>query len=286
MDILEILYKKKKSLNKLQDTRRNGLSGKEIECPGCKRRFSSQLLKEKMRICPDCGHYFAMTPRERIRLIADEQSFQILNAQMATTDPLAFPGYQEKLEQLREKTRQEDAVMTGVLKIGGYKTAVGVMDARFMMGSMGTVVGEQITAIAEYAQKKSLPLIIFCVSGGARMQEGIFSLMQMAKTSAAIERLKNAGGLYISVLCNPTTGGVSASFAFLGDIILAEPGALIGFAGPRVIGQTIGQKLPDGFQSAESQMENGMIDCIVKRRELRTFLETILRLHSPGGRTE
>lgn len=283
MDILEILNRKKTTLNKIQDTRRNGAPGKEVACPGCKGTFSSQMLKEKMRICPDCGHYFAMTPRERIRLIADDQSFQILNAQMATTDPLSFPGYREKLEQLREKTRQEDAVMTGVLKIGGYKAAVGVLDARFMMGSMGTVVGEQITEIAEYAQKKSLPLIVFCVSGGARMQEGIFSLMQMAKTSAAIERFKNAGGLYISVLCNPTTGGVSASFAFLGDIILAEPGALIGFAGPRVIEQTIGQALPEGFQRAESQMENGMIDRIVERRELKKLLETILRLHSPSG---
>lgn len=279
MDILRILNNKKNSLNNLQDMRRHVASTKELECPVCHGKFVSSVLKEKLRICPDCGHYFPMKPKERIRMLADEGSFKLYNEKISSIDPLHFPDYKDKLEQLKEKTKQQDAVVTGVMKMNGISVAVGVMDSRFFMGSMGTVVGEQIARITEYAQKKKLPLVLFCLSGGARMQEGIFSLMQMAKTSAAIQKFRENGGLYISVLCNPTTGGVSASFAFLGDIILAEPKALIGFAGPRVIEQTIGQALPEGFQKAESQVNNGMIDRIVERSELKEILVKLLKLH-------
>lgn len=279
MDILRVLNNKKNSLNKIQDTRRNVNSGKEIECPECGGIFLSATLKEKMRICPDCGHYFPMSPKERVKMIGDEGSIKVRNEGFRSADPLSFPGYREKLDTLVEKTKQQDAALTGTMKINGMSVAFGVMDSRFFMGSMGTVVGEQITQITEYAEKKKLPLIIFCLSGGARMHEGIFSLMQMAKTSAAIEKFKEKGGLYISILCHPTTGGVSASFAFLGDIIIAEPNALIGFAGPRVIEQTIGESLPEGFQRAESQVDNGMLDMIVERRELKNTLSTILRIH-------
>ena len=279
MDILKALNQKKKGLDKLNQNRKPERENKEVICPDCGAKLFQDVLHEKLGICPDCGHYFSMSPKERIRLIGDEKSIRIKNKNMKTGNPLNFPEYEEKLTAAREKTKQQDAVVTGTLTINGIKAAVGVLDARFFMGSMGTVVGEQITAITEYARKKKLPLILVCQSGGARMQEGIFSLMQMAKTSAAIERFRKEGGLYISVLCHPTTGGVSASFAFLGDIILAEPRALIGFAGPRVIEQTIGQTLPEGFQRAESQLENGMIDQIVERRQLKERLTQLLRLH-------
>lgn len=279
MDILRILNNKKNSLNDLQEQRRKVDSVKEVECPVCHGIFPSSTLKEKKRICPDCGYYFSMTPKERIRMLADEGSFRLMNEKLTCADPLEFPEYKEKLSRLQEKSKQKDAVVTGVMKLQGISVTIGVMDYRFFMGSMGCVVGESITRLAEYAQRKKLPLVIFCLSGGARMQEGIFSLMQMSKTAAAIERFKESGGLYIPVLCNPTTGGVSASFAFLGDVILAEPKALIGFAGPRVIEQTIGQTLPEGFQRAESQLNNGMIDRIVERKELKEVLYKLLILH-------
>ena len=209
----------------------------------------------------------SLTPSRRIALISDDKSFRELYAQVKTGNPNSFPGYEKKVEANRLKTGQQDAVVTGTCRIGGVKTAVAVMDKRFLMGSMGIAVGEKITRLTEYAMKRKLPLIIFAASGGARMQEGLFSLMQMAKTTAAIEKFKDAGGLFISYLTNPTTGGVSASFASLGDIIIAEPGALICFAGPRVIEQTIGQKLPEGFQHSEFLLEHGMIDMIVERYE-------------------
>ena len=210
----------------------------------------------------------SLTPSRRIALISDDKSFRELYAQVKTGNPNSFPGYEKKVEANRLKTGQQDAVVTGTCRIGGVKTAVAVMDKRFLMGSMGIAVGEKITRLTEYAMKRKLPLIIFAASGGARMQEGLFSLMQMAKTTAAIEKFKDAGGLFISYLTNPTTGGVSASFASLGDIIIAEPGALICFAGPRVIEQTIGQKLPEGFQHSEFLLEHGMIDMIVDREVL------------------
>ena len=223
----------------------------------------------------------SLTPSRRIALISDDKSFRELYAQVKTGNPNSFPGYEKKVEANRLKTGQQDAVVTGTCRIGGVKTAVAVMDKRFLMGSMGIAVGEKITRLTEYAMKRKLPLIIFAASGGARMQEGLFSLMQMAKTTAAIEKFKDAGGL--SYLTNPTTGGVSASFASLGDIIIAEPGALICFAGPRVIEQTIGQKLPEGFQHSEFLLEHGMIDMIVDRKDMKQTLSKILKMHVNTG---
>lgn len=225
----------------------------------------------------------SLTPSGRIAFISDDKSFRELYSQVKAGNPNDFPGYEKKLEANRIKTRQQDAVVTGTCRIGGVKTAVAVMDKRFLMGSMGVAVGEKITRLTEYAMKRKLPLIIFAASGGARMQEGLFSLMQMAKTTAAIEKFKDAGGLFISYLTNPTTGGVSASFASLGDIIIAEPDALICFAGPRVIEQTIGQKLPGGFQHSEFLLEHGMIDMIVDRNDMKETLAKILKMHVNTG---
>ena len=218
-------------------------------------------------------------PLRRIRMIADDGSFKELDRDLKSGNPIDFPGYPEKLSKCMESTGHNEAIVTGVCKIKGIRTAIGVMDPEFLMGSMGTVVGQKIIRLADYAGRKKLPLIIFSASGGARMQEGLFSLMQMAGTSGAIQRFKDGGGLFISVLTNPTTGGVSASFASLGDIIIGEPGALIGFAGPRVIEQTIGQKLPEGFQRAEFLMEHGMVDMILDRKDQREVIGRILRLH-------
>ena len=222
----------------------------------------------------------SLTPSRRIALISDDKSFRELYAQVKTGNPNSFPGYEKKVEANRLKTGQQDAVVTGTCRIGGVKTAVAVMDKRFLMGSMGIAVGEKITRLTEYAMKRKLPLIIFAASGGARMQEGLFSLMQMAKTTAAIEKFKDAGGLFISYLTNPTTGGVTASFAMLGDIIISEPGAMIGFAGKRVVEQVTGEVLPDNFQSAEFQLKNGFIDDIVPRQEQRAYLANILAIHA------
>ena len=240
----------------------------------------SRKYRELLRVCPHCGAHGVLGVRDRLTATVDEGSFRELFGNVRSRDPLDFPGYAEKLSALEQKTGLREAVITGTARIGGYRTALAVMDSRFIMGSMSSAVGEKITRLAEYAAKKKLPLIIFCASGGARMQEGIYSLMQMAKTSAAIGRLGEAGCLYISVLTNPTTGGVTASFASLGDIILAEPKALIGFAGPRVIEQTIKQKLPEGFQRAEFLQECGFVDEVVPRSEMRGVLIRLLRLHS------
>jgi len=214
-----------------------------------------------------------------LELIGDSKSFREMHAGFRTKNPLNFPGYEKKLDGNRRKTGTEDAFVAGTMRIKDVKIAVGVLDSRFLMGSMGTVVGEKIALLAEYAGKKKLPLIIFSASGGARMQEGLFSLMQMAKTAAAIEKFKKNGGLFISCLTNPTTGGVSASFANLGDIILAEPDSLICFAGPRVIEQTIGEKLPAGVQHAEFLLEHGMLDMVVKRSEMQDVLYRLLVMH-------
>lgn len=225
----------------------------------------------------------SLTPARRIALISDDKSFREMYAGLKAGNPNGFPEYEKKLDVNRQKTGQQDAVVTGICRIGGVKTAIAVMDKRFLMGSMGVAVGEKITRLTEYAMKRKLPLIIFAASGGARMQEGLYSLMQMAKTTAAIERFKDAGGLFISYLTNPTTGGVSASFASLGDIIIAEPDALICFAGPRVIEQTIGQKLPEGFQHSEFLLEHGMIDMIVDRKDMKETLVRLLKMHVNTG---
>ena len=239
-------------------------------------------VKNNNYICPKCKAYFRVHAYRRIDLVADPGTFEEWNAQMEFSNPLGFPGYEEKVRAAQEKTRLNEAIVTGSCKIQGQKSAIGVCDARFMMSSMGHVVGEKITRMVERATEEKLPVIIFACSGGARMQEGCISLMQMAKTSAALKRHHEAGQLFISVLTDPTTGGVTASFAMLGDVILAEPGALIGFAGPRVIQQTIGQKLPEGFQRAEFLLAHGFVDKIVPREEMKEVLGQILRVHDVG----
>ena len=257
--------------------------GMWIKCSNCKGSIYSQDIKMNNGICPDCDHHFPIAPRTRIHQIIDPGSWREMDRQMTSVNPLEYDAYEEKLEIAKAKTKQKEAVVTGVGKIDGSKVVIGVMDSRFMMGSMGSVVGEKITRAIEYATDHKLPLVLFTASGGARMQEGIFSLMQMAKTSAALGRHDDAGLLYITVLTNPTTGGVTASFAMLGDIILAEPKALIGFAGPRVIEQTINQKLPEGFQTAEFLQDHGMVDKIVERKDIKQTLSTLLVLHPCEG---
>ena len=255
------------------------LVGKWVKCNNCKEILYKEELKNNYSICPNCGQYFRLSARRGIKQVIDEGTFNEINENMRTSDLLEFEGYKEKIQTLQEKTKIQEAIQTGTGNINGLKVAIGVMDSNFMMGSMGSVVGEKITRLIETAIKERLPVILFCVSGGARMQEGIISLMQMAKTSASIAKLDKAGLLYISVLTDPTTGGVTASFASLGDIILAEPGALIGFAGPRVIEQTIKQKLPSGFQSSEFLLDHGFIDKIVERKDMKETLYNIIKLH-------
>ena len=254
--------------------------GKWVKCDNCKEILYKEELHKNLSVCPNCGKHFRLSARRRIKQIADEGTFEEIGKDILTEDPLHFDGYIKKVETLREKTKIEEAVKCGICEIEGQKVVLGVMDGNFLMGSMGRAVGERITLAIETAIKEELPLIMFCVSGGARMQEGIVSLMQMAKTSSAIARLNEKGLLYISVLTDPTTGGVTASFASLGDIILAEPKALIGFAGPRVIEQTIKQKLPKGFQSSEFLLEHGFIDKIVERKDMKETLAKLVRLHT------
>lgn len=255
------------------------LVGKWVKCEACKEILYKEDVKENLSVCPNCGKHFRLSARRRIKQIIDEGTFVEINEDMQTTNPLDFEGYTDKIKLLQEKTKIKEAVKTGFGKIEGQDVAIGVMDGNFMMGSMGSVVGEKITCLIEQTIEKKLPLILFCVSGGARMQEGIISLMQMAKTSSALAKLDEAGLLYISVLTDPTTGGVTASFAMLGDIILAEPDSLIGFAGPRVIEQTMKQKLPDGFQKSEFLLEHGFIDKIVERKDMKHTLAQILKMH-------
>ena len=253
--------------------------GKWVKCDQCKEIIYKDDLHQNLSVCPNCGKHFRLSSRRRIKQIADEGTFEEIGKDIVTKDPLNFKGYMKKVETLKEKTKIEEAVKCGICKIEGEKAVLAVMDGNFLMGSMGSVVGERITLAIETATKKKLPLVIFCVSGGARMQEGIISLMQMAKTSSALTKLDKAGQLYISILTDPTTGGVTASFASLGDIILAEPHALIGFAGPRVIEQTIKQKLPEGFQRSEFLLEHGFIDKIVERKDMKETIAELLRLH-------
>lgn len=257
--------------------------GMWIKCPKCGKLLYKDDVKENAYVCPKCDGYFRLRTKTRLRMVIDKGTFEEWGTDIADKNPLNFPNYEEKLAEVREKTNLQEAVTIGKGKVGGQDAVVGVCDARFLMSSMGYVVGEKITSAIERATDEKLPVILFCCSGGARMQEGIVSLMQMAKTSAAIKRHSDAGGLYISVLTDPTTGGVTASFAMLGDIILAEPGALIGFAGPRVIQQTIGQKLPEGFQRAEFLKEKGMIDGIIHRKDLKKTLSKLILAHQVKG---
>ncbi|MCD7708321.1 MAG: acetyl-CoA carboxylase carboxyl transferase subunit alpha [Clostridiales bacterium] len=252
-----------------------------IICPNCKRELDRKIVVKKKYVCYECGYYFRVRMKNRIRMVADSGTFEEWFADQATGNPLDFPEYEDKVKATQEKTGLTEGVTVGKCTIYGEPTVLGIIDARFMMGSMGHVVGEKITLAIERATEERLPVVMFCCSGGARMQEGIISLMQMAKTSAAVRRHSDAGLLYIPVLTDPTTGGVTASFAMLGDIILAEPNALIGFAGSRVIEQTIGEKLPEGFQRAEFQLEHGFVDAIVEREELKVTLHKLLRLHRP-----
>ena len=258
---------------------------KLVQCPKCGQESERRLVVQGLSVCPKCGYHFPMGAYYRLSSVLDPGSFRELFTKITAADPLSFPGYREKLSAAQRKTGLSEAVVTALGTIDGRKCVVGVLDSRFLMGSMSAAVGEKITLAIEYAAKNRLPLILFAASGGARMQEGILSLMQMAKTSAALARFSEKGLLYISVLTDPTTGGVTASFASLGDIILAEPGALIGFAGPRVIQQTIGQTLPEGFQRAEFQEEHGFVDAVVPRLQMRDTLSQLLRLHEKGGRT-
>lgn len=247
------------------------------KCPNCNEIIYSEDLVANKYVCPHCEHYFRISARRRISMVVDKNTFIEWDKELVTMNPLDFPGYDKKIDKFKEATDLDEAVITGCGKIGGQEAAIGVMSSDFMMGSMGSVVGEKITRLFEKATENKLPVVIFCCSGGARMQEGTVSLMQMAKTSQAAKRHDQAGLLYISILTDPTTGGVTASFAMLGDIIIAEPGALIGFAGQRVIEQTIKQKLPEGFQRAEFLLEHGFVDKIVKRTRLRKTLAYILQ---------
>ena len=249
------------------------------KCNFCKSAIIAEDAKRDFYICPKCGGYFHVPAKARVQMIADKGSFEEWNEKMEPVNPMNYKGYPEKVKGLQEKTGLDEAVLTGKVRIEGCETALGVCDGRFMMASMGYNVGEKITRMVERATEEKLPVVLFCCSGGARMQEGIVSLMQMAKTSAAFKRHSDAGLLYITVLTDPTTGGVTASFAMLGDIILAEPGALIGFAGPRVIEQTMKQKLPKGFQRAEFLLEHGFVDEIVKRQDMKAVLGQYLKLH-------
>ncbi len=262
------------------------LIGKWVKCDSCKEILYKEDVHKNYSVCPNCGKHFRISARRRLEQIVDENTFEEMDSNLQTTDPLQFEGYTKKIALLQEKTKINEAVKTGIGKINGEQAVIAIMDGNFLMGSMGCVVGEKITRAIETAIEKRLPLIMFCVSGGARMQEGIISLMQMAKTSAALAKLDDAGLLYISVLTDPTTGGVTASFAMLGDIILAEPDALIGFAGPRVIEQTLKQKLPEGFQRSEFLLEHGFIDKIVTRKDMKDTLSQILKLHKGGNNND
>ena len=250
-----------------------------LKCPKCGEMVYRDDVKAHGYVCPKCEGYFRIGTKTRIRMVADPGTFQEWFTDLWTDNPLEYPGYEEKIADLQEKTKLHEAVTVGKCMVNGLETVLGVCDARFLMGSMGYVVGEKITRAFERATEEKLPVVLFTSSGGARMQEGIVSLMQMAKTSAAIRKHSEAGLFYLPILTDPTTGGVTASFAMLGDVILAEPGALIGFAGPRVIAQTIGQKLPEGFQRAEFLVEKGIIDGVVERQELKETVWKLLKIH-------
>jgi len=251
----------------------------ERTCPKWKAQVSLESLYENLMICPECGAYLRMGALERIELVVDSDTFVEVDGTLEGSDPIAFPGYGEKLQEAREKSNLLEAVICGAAEINGSKCAIFAMDSNFMMGSMGCAVGEKLTRLFEKATEEKLPVVGFITSGGARMQEGILSLMQMAKVSGAVRRHSDGGNLYVAVLTDPTTGGVTASFAMLGDIIIAEPGALIGFAGQRVIKQTTGEELPKGFQRAEFMLEHGFIDIVEERQRLKYTISNILKMH-------
>lgn len=251
-------------------------------CPNCRKAIPLSQIWANQNVCP-CGYHFRMSARQRLSMIVDTGSFKKLFTEIITTDILSFPGYKKKLEMTRISSKEDEAVLCGTACVGGRECCMFVMEPYFMMGSMGTAVGEYITRLFEYATEKKLPIVGFTVSGGARMQEGLFSLMQMAKISGAVKRHSDAGLFYLTVLTDPTTGGVTASFAMEGDIILAEPGATVGFAGARVIEQTTRKTLPKGFQTAEFMLEHGFVDAIVPREEQKTLILKLLKIHARGN---
>lgn len=253
------------------------------KCPDCKKIMYTKELTKNLKVCLHCSYHHQMNSAERLESFLDENSFSGINANMVSENPLQFPDYLEKLEKDREKTGLNEAVVTGIGNVNGNPVVVAIMDATFRMGSMGSVVGEKITLAIEKADELSVPFIIFTASGGARMQEGVLSLMQMAKTSVALKRFSDHGGLIISIMTHPTTGGVSASFASLGDFNFAEPGALIGFAGRRIIEQTIREELPEDFQTSEFLLKHGQLDAVISRLELKEKIGMILEIHQPGG---
>ena len=287
---LENMFKKTRAVSgrkgyiSLRERRPEVPEGLLRKCNKCGSAIIAEDVKRGYYICPKCGGYFRVHAYRRIEMITDDGTFEEWDKELVGGNPMDYKGYPEKLAAVQEKTKLTEAVVTGKAEINGLETVIGVCDGRFLMSSMGEAVGEKIARAVERATKERLPVILFACSGGARMQEGIISLMQMAKTAAALKRHSDAGLLYISVLTDPTTGGVTASFAMLGDVILAEPKALIGFAGPRVIEQTIGQKLPKGFQRSEFLLEHGFIDRIVAREEQKTVLSEILQMHQKANR--
>ncbi len=267
-----------KANNELESTG-NRPRSRRITCRKCQKQVSVARIRKNNFVCPECGHYFPVRARRRILMLTDKRSFVELDRDMASRNILDFPGYEEKLAAAGEKSRETEGVICGEATIGGSRVCIFAMDGNFMMGSMGAVVGEKITRLFEYATERRLPVVGVTVSGGARMQEGMISLMQMSKVSAAVKRHSNAGNLYITLLTNPTTGGVDASFAMLGDITLAEPGARIGFAGPRVIEKSLNRSLPKDFQKAERVLECGFIDAIVTRSEQKAYIAKLLKIH-------
>lgn len=282
--MLKDLFRKPKYVTVHADTVRKDIpEGLWQKCPTCNEILYSKELEKTMKTCGKCGYHFRMGARERINATIDEGSFSELDADLVSANPLGFADYPVKIAKSQEATKLKDAIVTGEAVIDGKPVVIGVMDAGFVMGSMGSVVGEKVTRAVEKAIAKGVPLIIFSASGGARMQEGIISLMQMAKTCGALAKLNEARLLYISVLTDPTTGGVTASFATMGDIIVAEPGALIGFTGQRVIEQTIRQKLPEGFQTSEFLLDHGFIDMVVPRMQMKNTLAALLDLHTNRG---
>ncbi|SDK42984.1 acetyl-CoA carboxylase, carboxyltransferase subunit beta [Sediminibacillus albus] len=283
--MLKDFFSKKKKYASIprEEAKQDVPQGLMQKCNSCQKIFYGKEMAKNMNVCPNCGFHHQMTAYDRINCTLDEGSFVEWDKQLISSNPLQFPGYEEKLEKDRKKTELNEAVVTGKGTINGFDAVVAVMDARFRMGSMGSVVGEKIARAVEKAKDQSLPFIIFTASGGARMQEGVLSLMQMSKTSVAIQRFSDAGGLMVSIMTNPTTGGVSASFASLGDYNFAEPGALIGFAGRRVIEQTIREKLPDDFQTAEFQLAHGQLDKVVERQAIKNTLTSLLDIHQAGG---
>ncbi|MFB6467711.1 acetyl-CoA carboxylase, carboxyltransferase subunit beta [Cytobacillus sp. Hz8] len=286
-DIFTTKQKKKKYATIPTERAKNDVpEGIMTKCPNCKKIMYTKELIKNGKVCIECGYHHPMNAQERLESFVDLGTFQELDKEMISVNPLQFPDYLEKLEKDKEKTNLNEAVVTGIAEVEEIQIVLAIMDSSFRMGSMGSVVGEKITRAIEKADELSVPFIIFTASGGARMQEGVLSLMQMAKTSVALKRFSDNGGLIISIMTHPTTGGVSASFASLGDYNFAEPGALIGFAGRRIIEQTIREELPEDFQTAEILLKHGQLDAVVSRLELKEKISLILNLHQTGGMLE